>query len=190
MGDRNERAFYRVQTSLPVRCRRVEPEEVLEFAVRTQESRDAQAAVPAELAAWAARIEDKLDTLLARLDPERPPPLSHRDAQSVVLSGSGMMLGSSDDLLPGDDVLLEFLLPGSPPRRVEALAQVVGLRRMDEAGHAQVAVRFGAIDEADRQAIVRAVYEVEVLSRRQNGDGAGGADADPEAQEDGAEGAP
>ncbi len=169
--DRDQRAFYRIKTWIPARCRRAEPADIVAVEQRVARGEDSRYANPAQAPPeWAIELDLKLHRILSLLEPDRPMPLSESDAVSVVLSGAGLELESEADLEPGETVLVELRLPESPPRLVEALAEVVGERQPSSgAGRFRIALAFRTISESDREAVVRAVYREELSALRRPG---------------------
>jgi hypothetical protein len=162
------RSYYRVETVLPVRIRRATLADVA--AVEQRLAAGADDVAPESAApAWAQQLDHKLDRVLALLDPSLPRPLDPHDLRRVVISGSGMRLASETaDLAPGDDVLVELLLPGESGGPVVAIAEVVGRYPASGPGGAgadEVSLHFRLLDERDRDAIVRLVHRVELAQK-------------------------
>jgi hypothetical protein len=160
-GGAERRSFYRVSARLPIRLRALDPGESASLACEIAASPASAVAVadPALRAALES-LERKLDRVLACLEPgaaERP--LGRTDAREVELSGAGVSLEADEELDPADEVLVELELPGSPPRRVRALAHPVPAR--GPGGKPRRAFAFDAISEEDRDAIVRFSHEVQ-----------------------------
>jgi hypothetical protein len=165
----NARAYYRIETRLPVRCRRATAADVAAFEQRTRlGGENPLDELPPALAIWLRHVEHKLDKLLSLLDASVPPPLDPRDARTVVISGGGLRLDHpAGDAEPGDPFVVELLLPGDPPRPVTALAEMVGLHTdPSEPRRPLLGLRFRYIDEADRDAIVRMVNRAQITERR------------------------
>jgi c-di-GMP-binding flagellar brake protein YcgR len=79
-----------------------------------------------------------------------------------VISGSGLLIPTSEPVAVGEEVLVELCLPGGHAESVRALARVVGMRGAPGGGEAKaVALAFSLIDELDRAAIVRFTHEVQ-----------------------------
>jgi hypothetical protein len=164
----SSRSYYRVETRLPVRLRRATLADVAAVEQRVAIGvEDGDVGAEPEAPAWARQLEHKLDRILALLDPSLPRPLDPRDVHRVVISGSGMRLAwDAGDLAPGDDVLVELLLPGEASGPVVAIAEVVGCGPSSGvAAEGVVSLHFRLLDERDRDAIVRLVYRVELAEK-------------------------
>lgn len=170
------RAYYRVETRLAARLRRATLADVARFEQRLAGGDAGGDAAPDSGApAWARQLEFKLDRVLALLDPALPRPLDPHALRRLVISGSGLRMECEDgELAPGDDVLVELLLPGEPGGPLTAIAELMArYPRARDGAHEEVSVRFRLIDERDRDAIVRLVYRVELAERhRARPDGA------------------
>jgi len=169
-----ERSYFRVPTWLEVRCRVVGSEEAerLEAQILGQAPLDLSLLEPS-LAIWLQRIEEKLDHLLTRLDPDAPVSIALEGLQEVALSGAGMSFGVRERVESGAILALEFVLPGAPGRRVHCLADIAAAADAGGQPPARLAVAFRVIHEADRDAIVRHVLEVQrsqILSRGDQGE--------------------
>ena len=162
------RSYYRVETLLPVRIRRAALADVATVEQRLAAGQDDVASEPAA-PAWARQLDHKLDRVLALLDPSLPRPLDPHDLRRVVISGSGMRLAAeAADLAPGDDALVELLLPGESTGPIVAIAEVVGRCPAPGPGGAsadEVSLHFRLLDERDRDAIVRLVQRVELAQK-------------------------
>ncbi len=165
------RAYYRIETCLPIRVLRGDPSacERLRREIEASVRETTLAAVDAPLEARLARIEEKLDRLLAQVGGGEPP-LGREDLASVRLSGSGLACRVSGRPRPGEEVVVEMLLPGGAPEPVRAVARVVSAEPAAEGG-SRAALAFTAIDELDREAIVRYVSAVQRRERRREAEG-------------------
>ena len=156
------RAYFRVTTQLPVRVRKLEPSVVpaLAMAISAMVDTDQEVADPA-LAARLDAIERKLDLLLAIIDPDQPRPLGVEDTCKLSLSGAGLGLRVDEPFSAHDDVLVEILLPDSPPRSVRALSRPIIEDGAAGGRPGAIAFAFHLISDADRDAIVRFSYDVQ-----------------------------
>lgn len=161
---RDARGYARIETCLPVICRRASAEEVRHCEQRIIASDAAEEELPVALIAHLRAIEHKLAIVLSRIDPSVPAPLDPTVATDVVISGGGLLVESADrDLRSNEAVLVQLLLPTAPPRSVEAIGRVVEWVDESRAGVTpRVAVDFTTIDEADRDAIVRFVNRLQL----------------------------
>lgn len=164
-GDR--RAYFRVPARIAVRHRYVAQDELDAFE-RELALRGSEPPLPVDpgLRALLDRIERKLDRILVRLEPDRVAPLGEADVRAVEISGSGVRYDCTDPAAVGDHVLVEMLLPGTPPRAVAAIGEIVFRQEAESGAPGCIAVRFTAIDEADREAIIRYTYEVQRVALR------------------------
>ncbi len=160
------RAYYRIETCLPLRVLRGDPAgcERLRREIESSVREPDLAAVDAPLEARLARIEEKLDRVLAHLGGGEPP-LGRDDLTAMRLSGAGLACRVRGRPRPGEEVVLEMLLPGGAPEPVRAVGRVVS---SEPAGPdaSEVAFAFAAIDELDRDAIVRYVSAAQRRERR------------------------
>ena len=158
-GVSDKRAYFRVPTWLVVHCQVIDRTEAesLEVELLANAPLDPSELDPG-LAAWLGRIEDKLDRLLAHLDPDSYASIASEDPQEVQLSGAGMLFEVKEEVPPEATLALEFALPGAPGRRVRCLAEIA-----EQQGQTPgpLAVYFAVIHERDRDAIVRHVLEVQ-----------------------------
>ncbi len=151
----DQRSFFRVRARIPMRYRALAPGEFEKIRAEIRTPRHESEGIDPVLGGWMQRLDDKLDLLLSYHDPDQPAPLGSRDARQVEVSGSGMRFEAKDPVEAGEDILLEFQLPGSVPRRVRSIARVI--RNLEPHGPEQereIAVSFRVIDEGDREAIV------------------------------------
>ncbi len=157
----SRRRAFRVEARLPIRHRRLSPEEA---DCRARELAASPSPTPwtgdPALAERLDRIERKVDRLLAQLGIAEARPLSEEDLQDVDLSSTGVRLRSFEPIEPGDDVWVECLVPGDSVRHVRALARAV---RTDEAeGSAcSAALEFRVLADRDRDALVRFTQDVQ-----------------------------
>ncbi len=162
------RAYFRVATRLPLRLTPLGEEEVriLEREINTPKPELGVLADPA-LSAALRRIEEKLNLLLDGAGHEPTRPIGEADRSNLVLSGSGLRSETRESFQTGDPVRVELLLPETPVRQVTALASVVySAQLMEPEGSRRLALRFTAIDEGDRDAVVRHICEVQRLALR------------------------
>jgi len=165
----SRRAYFRVQTHIPLRLGWLTSEQaqVLVHSIETSR-RDELSIRDDGLRVILQRIEEKLDLLLQAQQGGAPLSLGQIEPQRVALSGSGLETGTAEPFRPGDPVKVELLLPGTTPRPITALARVVyGPSRRVSEGQESVALAFSHVDESDRDAIVRHVYDVQRLMLRE-----------------------
>ena len=165
------RAYFRVETCVPLRIHRGDPAacERLRREIDASVREPTLSALEAPLEARLARIEEKLDRVLAHLGGGQPP-LGRADLRPVRLSGSGLACGVAGGARPGEEVVVEMLLPGGAPEPVRAVARVVSAEPQGD-GTSRVALAFTAIDELDREAIVRYVSAAQRRERRREAGG-------------------
>lgn len=157
-----ERDYFRVKTRLRLRSRRAAADdisllehEILEGAALRDPDLD-----PA-VASVLARMEAKLDRILAHLGLPHGGALIDVEHQEVMLSGSGMHCALSHPASTGDVLVLEFELPGAPPRVVRGLATVRALRRDPSEDFGPVVLEFRTLRLEDRDAVVQHTLEVQ-----------------------------
>ncbi len=166
---REQRSYYRVFASLPIRIRRLDPSEVPSVAAVIASPVDRFPEISdAALAIVLQRIENKLDIVLSHLEPDHPRPLGDRDVRRISLSASGVGCEMNEQISIHDDVLVEFLLSEVPARHVRAIARPVMEKDVsDGVPGALMALSFHVISDADRDAIVRYSYDVQRLQLRE-----------------------
>lgn len=170
-GSRDERAYFRVQTHLPLRCRPLAPNEVERVAAAiTSSGEEGNEKIDPALAVWLARLEAKIDRILIFFEVPDADGFSPYFARSVVLSGSGMRFArKGEEAELQGHVLIEFELPGKPPHTVRCIGHTLGAERevdqTDLEGES-VAVEFEAIRESDRDAIVQHTLDVQRVELR------------------------
>lgn len=159
---RDRREYFRANTRIPFRYRKVDPEDVEEVANRIRAGSDSHPGnLDPALASWLDRLERKLDRVLAAVGACEFGPLGAEDARTISLSGCGMAFPCQEQLPRGAALLLEFDLSGTRMHRVSVLGEVVYTRPDEAGGASQTAVRFNVIHETDRDAIVRHVLDVQ-----------------------------
>ena len=159
------RGYFRVETWLPLRLRRVTSESAERLARELEAPAEESAAVSDPvLEARLCTLESKLDQLLIAAGQKIDEPLGKTPKRSVQLSGSGLRAEVPGVLRRGDVVRVELELPEERGRTIQILADVVsGNDRRDRSGGKGVAVHFRSIRHRDREAIVRHAYEVQRL---------------------------
>ena len=181
-SDENRREYLRVEDAFPVEYRRFE-EETLEAARGRYEQfpgyRDLKCgAVLDGLRHRLGEIEDrafyegimralyeldtKLDRVLGLLDPASKARPGRNEAMPVVFSASGMCLTLEEGFVVGDLLELTITLPVFPPLVAKVLAQVQRVRpktTSDGGTLNEVAMEFVAINEQDREEMVRYTFQ-------------------------------
>ena len=161
-GADDQRAYYRVQARLPVRHRELEPGEFDALKREIEAPRPPRPEVDPALASWLARVEKKLDRLIALADENAPRPLSEGELSNVEISGSGLRVAGKEEVDVGENLLVELQLPGNAERRVRAIARVIRQIEPREPGaERELALAFRVIHEDDREAIVRFSNDVQ-----------------------------
>lgn len=167
--DKQKRSYFRVETEIPLRHRRISRKEA-EIFERELAVGAAGPSVEPALAAWFERIERKLDRILAHLEPDADVPVGESDRRPVVLSGSGARYEWSEPVEVGESLLVEMLVPGTPPLRIRSVAEVVRrIQPPDPKKPASIAVAFRVIRASDQDAIVRYTYDVQRAARGASG---------------------
>jgi hypothetical protein len=161
-----QREYARIETHLVARVRRAKPEEIEAFEERVVGADVGEDDLPLALVAYLRSIEYKLDLVLSRLDSRFETPLDPQDLRPVVLSAGGLCVEQpATDLAVGDPVRVQMLLPGDAPRTIDAMGRVT--RILTVGAGPNLAIEYTAIDEGDRDAIVRLVNRLQLaLGRR------------------------
>ena len=156
---RDRRRFFRVQARIPIRCRELAPGEFDSLRSEIEMPRAQYEGVDSVLADHLAWLELKLDRVLATLEGAAPPtPVEPHD---VWISGAGLRFAAKEGLAdPNSRVLVEILLPSSPPRFVRAIGRVVVRSDIDPKG-GDISVEFQILHPEDRDHIVHFTHEVE-----------------------------
>lgn len=175
MSDGSEqRALFRMSVELPIRHRLASNDEIA--ALRTQiESRAAAAksTLDPELVDALARLERKIDQALALLAPEQfSPPLVPEALRRAELSGSGCSFRVAERVDLGRIVICEMLLPEVPPHALRVTARVVSCAPIAGSREFTLALAFDAIDERERDRIVRYLNRRQIEERRAAGSAA------------------
>jgi len=161
---KQQREYARVETNVAVRVRRARPDEIDAFEQRVMGAEVGEDDLPLALVAYLRNIEYKLDLVLSRLDARFEAPLDPHDLQPVVISAGGIRVAvDASDFALGDPVHVEMLLPGDVPRTVRVMGRVT--RRVEVADAPAVAIEYTAIDESDRDAIVRTVNRLQLMQQ-------------------------
>lgn len=161
----SRRQYFRVGTRLSIRHRRLAADEVDACCLELEAAERDPSVVDGPVGAHLARLEAKLDELLALVAEGQNTSVSKTSAQferrAVEISGAGLRMETPNPPPVGSAIWLEFRLPGSA-----RLLNAVGIvqRRLAAAtpgANPEVAVAFRAIRDADRQAIVYFALESE-----------------------------
>jgi c-di-GMP-binding flagellar brake protein YcgR len=163
---RERRSYFRVRTRVSVRYRQASEQEAQTFLSELASRREGPS-LPIDpiLALRLDRLEQKLDLILATLRRDAEQPLGSEHQQTITLSGNGLEIVSDEPVEPGCEILVELRIPVSPPRVVRALARAVTSVSGANESKGKIALTFEAIDENDREAIIRHVFDVERLER-------------------------
>ncbi len=163
----DRRRYYRVKVRIPLRHRRVRPDELEALRIEIRTPRVEAEGLDPDLAVRLRTIEQKLDLVLSYLDDRLPAPLGPSDLRAVEISGAGMRFDSKDAGAEGQYELLEFQLPSDAASSIRALGRIVGCFDPASPGaEPGVALQFDTIDEDDREAIVRFSNAVQRLDLR------------------------
>ncbi len=169
-GDIEKRSYYRVATSVPVRCRvlSAREEEALSLEVQTRRQPDLTG-MDDDLRSWLARIEDKLDRILAHYETEDPGWITADGPLEIQLSGAGLKLPVLKKVPKGTPVLVDITIPAEPKIVARAVARVEACSGSGKSF--ELALSFQAISEADRDAVVAHVLEMQRSELRRRSDG-------------------
>jgi hypothetical protein len=189
-----EREFVRIDTHLPLRYQRLNSTEYrLEKAhilmdrqarmnpffqlMERWSSQEEQGTRGAELERFAvpvlAAMNEKLDRILAILNPSDPMALRFEEPQALNISGAGVGL-TLLECFPLDTVLaLEFFLLFPFPLRIKAIGKVNRAEALDlEPQQWYTATKFDVIHEEDREAVIRYIFREQRITLRTRGDSA------------------
>jgi hypothetical protein len=169
------REFFRVRDRLYIEFRQVDPEESLVLEKNLQESNAMSDALrnvglsssntaafrKDDIYAYLEMVDRKLNMVIDLLSGKDQ--LFHGLYVDVVVSGSGLKYVSDRKLDAG--VLVEFrlALPFFPKSRIAALGKVVRCEKRDVKGNDawETSVSFVAINEKDRDVLIRYVFSKE-----------------------------
>jgi hypothetical protein len=114
-----------------------------------------------------AAMNEKLDHILAILNPSDPMALRFEAPQPVNISGSGVGLISMETFPLDTALVLELVLPFAFPLIVKAIGRINRVEPLD-AGHQQWYIRsqFDVIREEDREAIIRYIFREQRVALR------------------------
>ncbi len=171
------RAYYRVDAFLPIRLKPLAPHEIdvtifdlslPDPLIQPIEDDDEHSPLVARL----RRIEEKLDLLLGQSRVEIPRPLSGRDRQPIVFSGSGLSLEVSWSFEKGDAYLVEILLPAPYLRPVRAVALAVADQPEDapDGGLSRLALELRHMEPDERDALIAYSYDLQRIALRARGE--------------------
>jgi hypothetical protein len=164
------REFFRMSDRLLVGFRQITYEESLSLEKNAREiisSRNPDPRLlempttPAfirELYSYLQVLDRKLDAVINVLS--KKDELFHTEYLDVDISGSGMRFTSGVKLEEGDCLELRIVLPGFPDVRIGALGRVVRVRRVMSANEEfwEIAIRFAAISERDRDVLINYLF--------------------------------
>ncbi|MFQ5767994.1 MAG: PilZ domain-containing protein [Acidobacteriota bacterium] len=114
------------------------------------------------------RLEHKIDRALEAIDQMGRPETGLEGgeaafaAEAFDLSGSGVGVLSPQPFELGQNMALILHLPGRPAALLKAVGSVASLlpaAEGQEAGHYRLGIRFTAINENDRQLLVRFIFQ-------------------------------
>ena len=166
----SRRQYFRVATRVPLRTRPLSNDEAdqLRFDI-AQRKAPSEPHIDPLLRAWLERIERKLDSIYAHLDPQQDAPLGPSDSRPIEISGNGLAWEGAPDYAEGDWVAVDLELPRPAAAPIRLLARAIGTHHLED-DRRRNAVAFEAIFEGDRDAIVRHVLDVERRSiQRESG---------------------
>lgn len=168
-GDIEKRSYYRVTTVVPVRCRvlSTREEEALSIEVQTRKQPDLTG-MEASLRSWLARIEDKLDRILAHYESEDQDCITAEGPLEIQLSGGGMRIPALQEVRKGTPVLVDITLPAVPKVVARAVARVETCAGKGK--NVELALSFQAISESDRSAVISHVLEMQRSALRRRSD--------------------
>ncbi len=101
-------------------------------------------------------ISNKLDFIIDQMQPEPSDDLSS-PADIVEMSGSGLRFFCREYLPEGRLLKMDLVIPGAYRHRVELIVEVVRVKRIEDGFI--TAGKIIDVDEADRESIVKVVFE-------------------------------
>ncbi|MBW1740155.1 MAG: PilZ domain-containing protein [Deltaproteobacteria bacterium] len=120
--------------------------------------------IPVEILNEIYRIHKKLDHLRKLMSSSEKVDLFVQKPMKVNLSGAGVRFNTSDCFQVGDLLDIKMTLPTSPFLVIQAVGKVVRFGKLSEQGPTleepsnYVAIKFIAINEDNREAIIRCVF--------------------------------
>ena len=124
-----------------------------------------QQAIPPEIINEIHSIHRKLDFILKIISKPEDDNIFNREPEEINISGSGLKFKSADNLKPGDYLDIKLVLPIASGVIIELIGEVVHVERSSESNEAlpqdiqDIAVKFAAINEDDREFIIRYVFK-------------------------------
>jgi hypothetical protein len=188
METTEEREFVRIETQLPLHYRPLSPEEyrrekagiLLDRQARIDpffqlgerwSSQDEQGMRGGELERLIipvlAAMNEKLDRILATIDPSDPLALRFEEPHSINISGAGMGLVAKECFSLETVLALEFLLPFLFPLTIKAIGKVNRVESLDAENQQWfIGMKFDVIHEEDREAIIRYTFREQRIALR------------------------
>jgi hypothetical protein len=183
-----EREFVRIETQLPLRYRPLSPAEYRREKARILtdrqarmhpflplmerwSSQDEQGARNSELERLIgpvlAAMNEKLDRIMAILNPADPIALRFEEPKTLTISGAGVGVILHECFSPDTVLALEFLLPFPFPLQIKAIGKVNRVAPLDlDPQHWHTGVKFDVIHEEDREAVIRYIFREQRIALR------------------------
>jgi len=183
-----EREFVRIETQLPLHYRPLSPAEYRRERPRILTDRQARMHLCLPLMErWSSQDEqstrgselerliipvlaamnEKLDRILAILNPADPMALRFEEPQTLNISGAGIGLILPECFSLDTMLALEFLLPFAFPLRIKAIGQVNRVDPLDlDPQHWYTGIKFDVIHEEDREAVIRYIFREQRIALR------------------------
>jgi hypothetical protein len=184
----DEREFVRIDTQLPLRYQRLTATEYRRESARILldrqarmnpflplmerwSSQDEQSTRSVELERLLgpvlAAMNEKLDRILAILDPSDPTALRFAMPQALNISAAGVGLTLTECFSLDTVLALDFFLPFSFPLLIKAIGKVTRVDPLNlEPQQWYTATKFDVIHEEDREAIIRYIFREQRLALR------------------------
>ena len=124
-----------------------------------------QQAIPPEIINEIHSIHRKLDFILKLISKPGNDNIFNREPEEINISGSGLKIKSEDNIQPGDYLDIKLVLPIASGVIIELIGEVVHVEKLSEKKDAsqpamnEIAVKFAAINEDDREFIIRYVFK-------------------------------
>lgn len=126
---------------------------------------ETQTNIPPEIISELNSINRKLDFIIKHLEKSGEENIFNREPEEVNISGSGIRFKSNEDFKAGEFLDIKLVLPISSGIIIELIGQVVRCNSLSEKAADsdeklnEVAVEFAAINEDDREFIIRYVFK-------------------------------
>jgi len=129
------------------------------YSFLRDDSESLSEAVPPDIANELNSIHKKLDIILKLLMRSEEKNIYNEKPCAVNLSGSGLKFLTDDDIRVDDYLDIKMVLPISSGILIELLGEVVRCVSIKDEKKNEIAVKFAAINEDEREIIIRYVFK-------------------------------